>query len=161
MEMEERLERFHLRLVRVESEVTRLADVTRLAQVPRPLQDPVSPARPPDSPAGSAFVTRHEMADALQDMQTRIEDGVKEQFGRQMLAIGSLRAMIIDTDALLERVLARLEASVSDPGDPDLGDEDPREPDDDELIMNLTDPATQDPVKRDQGRKDPVRTLPG
>jgi hypothetical protein len=40
-------------------------------------------------------------------METRIA----EQFGHQMLAIGSLRAMIVDTDILLERVLRRLESA--------------------------------------------------
>jgi hypothetical protein len=59
------------------------------------------------------YATRRELADALVAVERRIESGVAEQFGRQMLAIGSLRAMIVDTDALLERVLERLESSAS------------------------------------------------
>ena len=40
-----------------------------------------------------------------------METRVAEQFGYQMLAISSLRTMIVDTDILLERVLSRLESS--------------------------------------------------
>ncbi len=75
------------------------------------------------------FVTKEEMAGALERTEMRIEDSIAEQFGKQSLAIGSLRAMIADTDALLERVLERLESSVPEEGDLNAADPDAAEPD--------------------------------
>jgi len=56
------------------------------------------------------YVTRKELAEALDRVEKRQEAHLAEQFRTQALAIGSLRAMIADTDALLERILERLEA---------------------------------------------------
>ena len=63
------------------------------------------------------YVTKKEMADSMDRFERRIEAHLAEQFRTQALAIGSLRAMISNTDALLERVLERLEASADSADD--------------------------------------------
>ena len=104
----------------------------------------------------SEYATRREMCDALVAVERRIESGVAEQFGRQMLAIGSLRAMIADTDTLLERVLEKLELSA--PETPLQAPASYAAADDaaDDRIVPLKEPARSDAV-----RKEPVRTSAG
>jgi hypothetical protein len=144
------LNRLKGRLENVESEMARLS-----AQ---------SAAQSAEKRAGdfSACPTRREMSEALDAVERRIESGVAEQLGRQMLAIGSLRAMIVDTDALLERVLERLEASAPEPSMRQAADhaEDDRAENDaaEDRIMPLKEPARGDAARRETARKEPVRT---
>lgn len=100
--------------------------------------------------AAPEFVTRLEMAKALEDIERRMEKTVWEHLGRQMLAIGSLREMILDTDTLLERVLERLESMT--PGDPE------HNRDDDSPLVPLKEPIARRAVEDTPERKDPVRT---
>jgi len=60
-------------------------------------------------------VSRQEVAEALDRVEKRFQESVSERFSAQLLAIGALRAMIGDTDALLERVLDRLEMLADSP----------------------------------------------
>jgi len=63
------------------------------------------------------YVTREELAEALEGAEKRLESNLEEQFRTQKLAIGSLRTMITDTDMLLERLLERLETSADRVGE--------------------------------------------
>lgn len=74
---------------------------------------------------GDGAVTDRELADAIGRAEKRIRSDVAERFERQALAISSLREMIGATDALLERVLSRLEAGG---GESELADLTPEEP---------------------------------
>jgi hypothetical protein len=108
-------------------------------------------------PAGkedlSDYATRGEMSEALAAVERRVESGVAERFGRQALAIGSLRAMIVDTDALLERVLERLEASSPETSMRASASYAAGDDPSDDRIMPLKEPA-----RSDSARKEPVRT---
>jgi hypothetical protein len=94
---------FDGRLNRIEEALDRLMAAERIRQA----------GFQPESPP-IAYVTHDELKDLLGRAEKRLEGHVAEQFGNQMLAIGSLRDMIVDTDTLLERVLSRLEASALD-----------------------------------------------
>jgi hypothetical protein len=71
-----------------------------------------------DRSNGANLVTREQMAEALDRTEKRIErtlaQKMEREFGNQAQAIRSLRAMIEDTDTLLERVLSRLESRKAD-----------------------------------------------
>jgi hypothetical protein len=60
------------------------------------------------------FITSHQLAEALARTEKRLETSIVGQFGTQNLAIGALRTMITNTDALLERILGRLESAAQD-----------------------------------------------
>jgi hypothetical protein len=62
----------------------------------------------------SEFVTRQELTEALALAEKRLQRNLRDQMDTHMLAIGSLRTMIANTDSLLERVLHRLEASMAE-----------------------------------------------
>lgn len=55
------------------------------------------------------YVTGRQLSDALALSEERTQEKVAAQFDGQTLAIRSLRSMILDTDAMLERLLSRLE----------------------------------------------------
>jgi hypothetical protein len=58
------------------------------------------------------YVTPEELKEALGRTEKRMDRHIANLFGNQMVAVDSLRAIILDTDMLLERVLSRLDASV-------------------------------------------------
>jgi hypothetical protein len=88
------------RLNRIEAVLTSLGSSERTSE---PVADREAPRR--------RTVTHEELARLLEQTERRMEGHVAQQFGNQMLAIDSLRAMIVDTDMLLERVLSRLDSS--------------------------------------------------
>jgi hypothetical protein len=69
------------------------------------------------------YVTKAELADALERAEKCLEVNLEERFRTQSLAIGSLRTMVADTDALLERLLERLESPADPPPDTFDGEE--------------------------------------
>jgi hypothetical protein len=89
-----------LRLKRIEAVLARMGSA---GAAPAPVADQKTPPTP--------YVTHEELKKLLGGTEKRMENHVAEQFGNQMLAIDSLRAMIVDTDMLLERVLSRLDVS--------------------------------------------------
>ncbi len=124
------------RLARIESTLDRLSAT---------VANPSSVARQRSAHDGAShteaegFVTRDELAEALSRTEKRLAENVASQFERQTVAIGTLRAMIVDTDALLERVLDHLETSAEGGFDGDSGD--PAGGSDDEKILSLKDPV--------------------
>jgi hypothetical protein len=107
-----RLTLLDTRMARIQAAVDQLSEAAGL----RAKQD--------ETRQKQVWVTREELNEALDLAARRMQISVAEQFGHQMLAIGSLRAMIADTDALLNRVLDRLESSArySDQRDSDRED---------------------------------------
>ena len=104
------------RLSRMEAALERLCAQTRRATRTTPQTEPEAPlaAAAPTSARQSSkdedYVTRKDFTEALDRLEKRFANKVGEKISSQMLAIGSLRAMICDTDALLTRVLDRLES---------------------------------------------------
>lgn len=79
------------------------------ASAPSPITpSPVtpSPITPGQSVNKDDYITRKDFTEGLERLEKRFANKV----GEEMLAIGSLRAMIGDTDVLLARVLERLES---------------------------------------------------
>jgi hypothetical protein len=97
------IERLAQRLARIESQVDRLA----LARSGSSAGE--SGVR--GDFGGRDYVTHDDLRHAIDESEKRIARNVSDQFGRQMLAIGSLRAMIGETDILLEKVLEMLESA--------------------------------------------------
>jgi hypothetical protein len=101
----------------LEAALERLASLQRHAGTVVPAQS-IPPQSTPTQSTNAEdrrqYVTREELRTCLKRTEGRVETRMAEQFGHQMQAIGSLRAMIADTDILLERVLSRLEASAED-----------------------------------------------
>jgi hypothetical protein len=92
-ELDQRLERIEAILARSES----------TEPVPETAADQTAPPSP--------YVTHEELKEALGRTERRMVHRVAKQFGNQVVAVDSLRAMILDTDMLLERVLSSLDAS--------------------------------------------------
>ena len=87
----------------------RMADLaTRLDQVERALG-----AMPKTDPIHD-FVTREELAAAIDRATARIGGDLDRKFQAQSNAVNSLRAMISQTDVLLQRVLEGIENSESE-----------------------------------------------
>ncbi len=74
----------------------------------------VSGGRAKEEAGEDRFVTTHQLAEALRQSEERTAEAIEQRLGNQSLAIDSLKAMIQDTDALLERVLERLEHEERD-----------------------------------------------
>ena len=104
------------RLARIEAALERLCAQTPPTARTTPQTEPKAPlaSAPPTSARQSSkdedYVTRKDFTEALDRLEKRFANKVGEKISSQMLAIGSLRAMICDTDALLTRVLDRLES---------------------------------------------------
>jgi hypothetical protein len=73
------------------------------------------------------YVTGRQLSDALALSEGRIQERVAAQFDGQMLAIRSLRSMILDTDAMLERLLSRLEREGTEELQAPASDVDPED----------------------------------
>jgi hypothetical protein len=86
------------------------ARLNKLEEVVLGVSHSSQPARPQ---VNERFVTERRMAEALNQVECRVRLEVSEQMRSHGLAIDSLREMIEGTDALLERVLERLEASLN------------------------------------------------
>ena len=59
----------------------------------------------------TGFVTREELADAVDRATARVRAEVERKFEAQSLAVSGLRAMISQTDELLQKVLEGLESA--------------------------------------------------
>jgi hypothetical protein len=90
-----------LNRVQIEGLATRLDEVERA----------VSHWSPPHV---TGFVTREEMAEAIDRATARIGGDLDRKFQTQSRAVNSLRAMISQTDVLLQRVLEAIENAESE-----------------------------------------------
>jgi hypothetical protein len=94
------------------------------------LESPVPPAETVAhrEPETSPYITHKEVTEILEQTEKRMAGHIAQQFSHHMLAIDSLRAMIVDTDVLLERVLKGLDSAsrdVEQHGEPFEADEPP------------------------------------
>ena len=88
---------------------------TRLEELERSLAE--LSKRVPDvaaSPPVNDFVTHDELADAIDRATARIGGDLDRKFQAQSRAVNSLRAMISQTDVLLQRVLEEIERAESE-----------------------------------------------
>jgi len=90
----------------VAAQASRVHDMeTRLEGVEQAIARLSGANRPPWSTERSDWVDRRELAEAIDRATARIDRQLEARFEKQSRAIGSLRAMIGQTDILLERVL--------------------------------------------------------
>lgn len=90
---------------------------TQEREVPRRLDEGAAqPIRPTKSARSADFVTHEEMTDLLTRCEARMNAGIAQRFEAQSAAIRSLRAMVGQTDQLLDRVLRNLEAAREETG---------------------------------------------
>jgi hypothetical protein len=87
------------RLDEVERAVSRLSVNARHSQAP---------------PVTTSFVTREELAEAIDRARARIGGDLDRKFQAQSRAVNSLRAMVSETDVLLQRVLEGIENAESE-----------------------------------------------
>jgi hypothetical protein len=131
-----RLGDMDLRLLRMEAALERWERQSPAGAGPSPQQpraaNPLGTGQAtkqpqPSTRKGEDYVTKRDFTDALDRLERRFANQLGEKMNNQILAIGSLRAMICDTDALLERVLDRLETLTpnqdeDEDHDPDTGE---------------------------------------
>jgi hypothetical protein len=86
----------------------------RLGQIEQAIEKIAASAVPETSQGQGDFVTREELKSGLAAAESRIEKSVDAKFEVQSLSIGALKAMVSQTDALLERVLVALEAGLDE-----------------------------------------------
>lgn len=86
---------------------------SRLDEVERGLNQ-LSASIPPPAPPIIDFVTHEELAEAIDRATARISGDLDGKFQAQSRAVNSLRAMISQTDILLQRVLEGIENAESE-----------------------------------------------